>query len=658
MKKNSFFSNVVLVISFLFSFSAFSETKAEKVHQILKVSHQVAGKTNQMGKRAMVLLHLFEDSKKEFRFAAAISHLTLAIERSATNARAEKALNAFSFYRDYPLGDAFHDWGMGLKEINREMVKRIHFAYQLTKWAYLNQIALEDIYPEIQSEEAKVLFVEMSGVFAQFMEIHEAAALGLNLSYKKQREHFEAFVNWEHSYFIQPRMQRLFDRMPPMMQYFLTNVPDKMEALADVTLRLRTSFSLKCTGPENKLLTTNFMDDEIRKSQARAFYDLFESIDFDPSYDCFSDDYYITEFPYAFEKDPKKFITDYYQATSAIGNPYDTRLWMFQQYRDVPLEEFAKMPHPEVPVSSIDRIHLRMDSNPIERNKYINQTYYEISKDLQQCTSSQGVGNWYHFAVWASVSGGKVIDGSKFKIMRKRDRLGLWFSEFMDWTNKEYMIEVFERANTLIALEMIPLGKHFVNLYCGKNATRDFTKFSRLFSDDSKHDLYVKSAFYQYFLAINESSEKIKTERMALASTLQVMGEQIRVDDNLDAVFKMDSMLLRWAEKSYLVRKGDFIIRLRSTQQGALQIGQRNAIQVPLHEDVSTQLTHSHLQNIELKAYRDLLDEYALPYRVDDLEAYPGTATEDWSSWPNRFKFLAAMFRSVITSEQLQQAPY
>jgi hypothetical protein len=331
---------------------------------------------------------------------------------------------------------------------------------------------------------------------------------------------------------------------------------------------------------------------------------------------------------------------------------------MYQQYKDVPLEEFAKIPNPEVPVPLDDMVNLRMDSDPVARNKYINQTYFEIAQELQACTQSEGFGNWYHFAVWASVSGGKVIDGSKFKNMRKRDRLGLWFSELMDWTNKEYMIEVFERANTLIALEMIPLGKHFLTQFCGPNAKKNFSNFASLFSDDSKHDQYVKAAFYQYFLAISEKSPKLKAERMALASTLQVMGEQIRVDDNLDAVFKMDPMLLRWSEKSFLARKGDFIVRLRSTQQGALQIGRSNPIDLPLHENVSAIHTHKYLKNIELKAYRDLLDRYSLPYNVKLEDSYQDTATEDWSSWPKRFKFLAAMFRTVIATEQLQQAPY
>ncbi len=645
-----FLKIIQIFIIFLISLSSFADTREDSI-EFIKIAKSVyaksvlaAGKSEEMAKRSMVLLKLYLDSGKQFKFAYAISHLTLAIERSATTPAVVNSLNLVGLKKE---GKAWKGWGEDLKELNRMMVARLHFAYFLTKKVKEKGIHLFPAevlykYPKIQSfyDDTKELFESLN-------EIHDVFLTNEEIQKTTLERHFETFVTWEHLHFFQPKIEKKFNKLPWMLKYLLKNIPGRIiEVPMDFILKARTTLNLKCLG-DVYLKTENFMDASQRISQARQFYKLMEKIDFDPNYECYKDDYYVNPSHWAFTQNPEEFVKEYYDYISFNRNDGSTKAWLADQYRYVPVNEFAAIPSLKIEIIDQDRDNLKMNKDAIDRNRYINRTYHNIGNELARCTGTEGeIGNWYHFATWASVSGGKVIDGTKFYNLNGFQKGAFWVAELLDMTHtRKEQIDFFKRANALIAIEMIPLGRKFLEMFCTGNEPTDFSKFQSLLKLETEQDRLIRDAFYNYYKAIYETDINLKIEYVALAATKQVMGEQIRVDENLDAVFEYKGSLPFSGTFEYI-----------STKQGALEVGSDQS-KIPLHISVKTKGTHKYLHKIELPEYQDLLEEYRIINDITGYSKYCRTATRDWSSIPQRLKFLIALFRSNLNNKSLLDSP-
>jgi hypothetical protein len=259
------------------------------------------------------------------------------------------------------------------------------------------------------------------------------------------------------------------------------------------------------------------------------------------------------------------------------------------------------------------------------------------------------MGNWYHFGAWASKSSAKIIDNSEFDDFNFYERSSFKFAEFFNYVDREEIASKFAVTNNLIALEMIPLGRQFLSLYCSGNSRASFDAFSQLLSEEkTQHGVFIKDAFYQYYLAINEENVKVRRERIALASTLQVLGEQLRVDDNLKSAlnFNGNAPALK------------LLFNAKISDNGTLYIGNNKESTISLNHNMKTLKTHHDLLNVELDEYKQLLTSYDLPTNINEVSKYKKTKVNDWSDQSQRLRFLTAMFRTYIFEPELRTEPF
>ena len=129
--------------------------------------------------------------------------------------------------------------------------------------------------------------------------------------------------------------------------------------------------------------------------------------------------------------------------------------------------------------------------------------------------------------------------------------------------------EIFASTNAVIAMEMIPLGNQFINLFC-RNHHNDFIKFERIFIPQSNSERKLLNAFRYYHQIIRLKDPREKNELLLLASLTQLESEQIRIDHLIDTVFWIGT-------KSRLVK---YVFRKIATKKGSLRIGNDEIIQL------------------------------------------------------------------------------
>lgn len=627
-----------------------NSTIKSKLASIYDKSVLAAGSSSQMDKRALILLNIYLDSKKQFQFGYSISHLTLAIERSASSSRVIKILSALSLEK---YATEWKRWGDGLKLINQQMVLRVHFAYYLSKFLAQSQIEVEELDNIEFESNYKEILNETQELFEPFMEIHKSNLKDERISSDRLDEHFEKFVNWEHSIFIQPRIEQLVKPLPSVFKFMLKNVPGRAFELSLGSLvHQRTTLNLSCFKNNIYLKTDNFLSDTDRKDQARDFYRLMKEIEFDPSYSCYNDSYYLSHFPARFMESVEEFTKNYYEIVTTSDDAIGEQAWIYKQYRDVPVIEFASTPSLRVHISSKDKSNLRMASDPVERNKYITKQYHEIGNSLKECLGVNDVGNWYHFASWASQSAGSMLNGSKIEDLNILNKAGLYIGEAADWTNSEHSKNVLARANNLIAIEMIPLGKAFLDTFCKEERSSKFDDFEKLLNVNSFEEIYIRNAFKSYYQAIGEKDRKSKIELISLGSTQQVIGEQIRIHSNVEQAFHFHNpnqlVILIPIEKYFLYK---------STDKGEFMLGTKNKRKISLKQNIDISRTMNELLVIKNKEYRKILNFYNLEIDFSKERRHPHTKTYNWANLVERLRFLTAMFRSNISEESLLENP-
>ena len=125
----------------------------------------------------------------------------------------------------------------------------------------------------------------------------------------------------------------------------------------------------------------------------------------------------------------------------------------------------------------------------------------------------------------------------KFEDLKRSERAIL--RKFGNWrrvVSENRQKEIFASTNAVIAMEMIPLGNHFLNLFC-RGYNNDFIKFEQAFKPKSNSERTLLNAFRYYHQVKLEKDQRAKNELLLLASLSQLESEQIRIDHLIDTVF-------------------------------------------------------------------------------------------------------------------------
>lgn len=609
-----------------------SKDLLQEARPFIDDAKKLAGDRDDMTNRALILLHLYKKSQGNLPFALSISHLTLAIENSTYSPRLLRQLELMGMNK---LAGEWKEWGEELRSINRRMVELFAFSFLWTKYRVEQGLEL----PQENKLKELLIFLEMQdenmpSILQVMMEVHQANQENIKLSKVKRLSHFERLVEWEHLYVIQPRMVAKAKDLSLLWRLSLTNVPGRFaEALLMKPIfDIKTTLNLQCFPEERHLRTKNFLSPVDRMDQAREFYLIFEKMNFDPRMNCFQDPSYSKQLGRDFRADPVEYAELYFQRKLKDLSP-DAN-WLLNQWSMIPITERPSLPHITIPISDFDKKILHFARDPIERNKDINQAYKEIAYKLSQCTETEGQANWYHFAYWASKSAGEVISGLKFDSYQALSRTMYKMASHLGVIpNETAMASMFARTNSLIAVEMIPMGRHFLKEFCSSDSPPLFSSFSRHFSRSGIREKEMERAFANYYAAIFEKDLVKKKQLVSLASTLQVMSEQRRVNENVDSVFRFGTRLKDPIEKVY---------RWFASKTGSLKISRGEII--PLASHVTTQYLDEEMKVI-------VLDEYLKLHRQHQVEERPMTSffkktgVKDWGNLKQRLKYLLAMFR-------------
>jgi len=263
----------------------------------------------------------------------------------------------------------------------------------------------------------------------------------------------------------------------------------------------------------------------------------------------------------------------------ATGGEVAFNTWAGEQWSSLPRGQRASVPVVRISVDEVTRRRLDVHADPLSRNIYISSVYAMMGKELASC-ANPGVqlGNWYHFATWASVSAGEVISRRKFAALDGPSRAALWIGAAAQYIpTQDTRVEIIANTNMLIALEMVPIGRAFLDTFCVEPRTpRPFSDFSSLFTPAEEHERMLVDAFALYHEAIYEEDVARRVELVTAASILQVVSEQTRVDQLINAFFASD----------FGVAAATSFYRGAATDAGALHVGTDAPLRLELDDDI------------------------------------------------------------------------
>ncbi len=325
--------------------------------------------------------------------------------------------------------------------------------------------------------------------------------------------------------------------------------------------------------------------------------------------------------------------------------------WAKEQWKLIPLEQRLSIPDISIKIDIQDQVNLKIDADPLLRNNYINSMYGIIGNQLARCmnNNNSNIANWYHFATWASKSAGDVISGKKFQELGKFKKTLFWAGgATRAFKNKKLQKELFANTNAMIAIEMIPLGKTFLDLFCTKKNDIPFKQFENIFNARLKYEKTLLKAFEFYYSAIKARGSNEKLEYITLGSIYQVIAEQARIDRILKSIFT----------SKIISKKLDKIYKKIATKEGKLTIGSKYKTHVYLNKNVKTNILPSDLRVIQNNDFIYLNRNYEISndLKVND-HSFKGTAVKNWGDLTQRTKFLIAFFRSYIKSKHILDMP-
>lgn len=309
----------------------------------------------------------------------------------------------------------------------------------------------------------------------------------------------------------------------------------------------------------------------------------------------------------------------------------DNRSWIDQEWAKLPETARATKPSPGVPISQEDREGLTLDVTPVARNTYLKKTYSRLAHAFYQCLGVP-MGSWYHFAYFANRTSGEFMTGQRFKEMGWLERHIL---ELMGWhdliPSEKEMIELFAYVNFTIGIEMVPHGKLFLESFCGKETIPAFEVFSSKLEDNDLARRELLSGYKAYHDALFENDPTLRLERVALGTSLLMMGEQRRAQSNVDALFRFGN-----DERGPV----EFFYRWTAAATTGLELNED--VVVPF----ATNMTAKYIKNLRvtLPRYIELHQEHKL--KVNPVRGeFPKTRIFDWGNIDQRLRFMLAVVR-------------
>ncbi|MDC0254932.1 hypothetical protein OAK75_08535 [Bacteriovoracales bacterium] len=348
------------------------------------------------------------------------------------------------------------------------------------------------------------------------------------------------------------------------------------------------------------------------------------------------------------EKSLNKFIILFTLPWALFAKEGNLKKWVENQWKNVHQDYRIPVIDAGLSIGPEDQKFLAMDANPMIRNQYINSTYFSLGQKLSKCLSPQfQIGNWYHFATWASLSAGEVISGQKFAELGKIKNALFWIGGAIGKVKgKKVQKEIFANTNAIIATEMIPLGREFLKTFCG-DKKGNYAEFQKRFDVEKQYDLWLLKAFKNYEKAIREKDYEKKMELITYGSIFHVVAEQKRVD----------TLILKIFQTGFRTRLTRTIFKIMATKSAPLRMGTDTKLNIRLDKDVPTNFTHPFLKKINHLQFQHFNKKIGLKNNLRQAPTYKRSKSKDWGNFEQRQKFLAAFFRGYITHRSLFTFP-
>lgn len=316
----------------------------------------------------------------------------------------------------------------------------------------------------------------------------------------------------------------------------------------------------------------------------------------------------------------------------AMVRAESTSEWIERQWAKIPAYEQAERPSAGVPINDEDRANLDLDTDPVVRNAYITASYHYIAQDLAQCLNMPHTANWYHYGNWASRNSGRYISQEHFRQMNVIHRWGLDLGGRLRLIpTQEEMVSYLVHTNFLIAVEMIPLGRHFINAFCKGGPVPTYEEFATALTPKQSA---LSSAFAHYLTAKDTKRDTLREERVVYATTLHMFAEQTRAQNNVDMIFRLGDD-----------RRGPIEFFYRWIAAGATGMELDNGFVIPFARDVDTRGMQPALQKLMIASYRELFVNAGL--ELDPVRGvFRRSAVKDWGNLRQRLRFLAAIARA------------
>lgn len=316
----------------------------------------------------------------------------------------------------------------------------------------------------------------------------------------------------------------------------------------------------------------------------------------------------------------------------AMVRAESTSEWIERQWAKIPAYEQAERPSAAVPINDEDRANLDLETDPVARNAYITASYHVIAQELSRCLNMPDIANWYHYGNWASRNSGRYISQEHFRQMHVIHRWGLDLGGRLRLIpTQEEMVSYLVHTNFLIAVEMIPLGRHFINSFCGEGPTPTYEEFAQVLTTKQAA---LNAAFAHYLTAKDTKRDTLREERVVYATTLHMFAEQTRAQNNVDMIFRLGDE-----------HRGPIEFFYRWIAAGATGMELDNGFVIPFARDVDAREMKPALQTLMIASYRELFMNAGLA--LDPVRGvFRGSAVKDWGNLRQRLRFLAAIARA------------
>ena len=91
------------------------------------------------------------------------------------------------------------------------------------------------------------------------------------------------------------------------------------------------------------------------------------------------------------------------------------KTWAEKEWTKIPTTQQVSLPGFKFDINEFDKEWLSIKKEAVQRNEYINSSYFYLGESLSRCLGVEGeIANWYHFANWASKSAGEILTKEKF----------------------------------------------------------------------------------------------------------------------------------------------------------------------------------------------------------------------------------------------------